>query len=794
MKKMIFLMLTLFVLSVASMNAQVTIGTTEDPHPSALLDLQSNTLGLKLPTVVLTNRTTFLAGGGDKMAAKGMLVYNTGTSFEGPGLYVWSGTSWMAVSTINCATPAVPEAITFSPALTGDIVQNTLITATVPLTNGATAYIWSVPAGLEIAGDATGRSVNIRATAVGSFNAADITVKSTNACSSSDPRAGVGTINVTGCSAAPAVPTLTIPNVRIDAGETVTVSCGDVGATSYTWTLPDGITASSTTTTTNSIVVTCTAEGYYYGNTFSVYAENACGESEVRTGTSGLITVQQCTEPPSDANIWFNASMSSCVRGTTFNAYATVTTEGATTYEWSLPAGLSIVSVTNSTAVIEATKVGDYKGSDITVKITNACGSVTAHGSGTIKVMDTGTQGTDLVGTNDTYATIKYPMGLGTWMNANSKEGNATHTAYSGHENEDRGYYYNNAAAPSACPWEGWSLPTYQQLTNLTSYLASTLSSVNAENESWVSSLAGRVTSSVGLYWNERMISRGTEGSYVYYNKVSNAFTRSNSNSNISSGYSVRCIKSEDDEAPYISFLSYLGPELPVGTPVKMFVTAGSTGTPSYQWSVPAGAVVDETFGTTSDTLVVTFHSSITFNGEQLSVSVTNAFGTSVKSYEGQYSVTTDLGHADNELVGDNGTYKTYVYPDGIGTWMIDFSKEGDPLVKQYTGHEEGERGYYYGRDELASACPMGYRLPASSESMRMLKYEHNLFSYYGISTNAYWKSPGHVGNSSAAWNGRTYMLDTTGYTGHGVDTAYGVWHMEEDYSSARKPVRCIKQ
>jgi hypothetical protein len=127
---------------------------------------------------------------------------------------------------------------------------------------------------------------------------------------------------------------------------------------------------------------------------------------------------------------------------------------------------------------------------------------------------------------------------------------------------------------------------------------------------------------------------------------------------------------------------------------------------------------------------------------------------------------------------------------------MIDFSKEGDPLVKQYAaGYEEGERGYYYRRDELANACPMGYRLPEPFESIRMLRYEHNLFSYHGISTPAYWESPGHVGDSGVgAWNGRTYMLDTTGYTGHGVDTSYGVWHVDIDFNSARKPVRCIKQ
>ncbi|GHT39924.1 hypothetical protein FACS189437_04690 [Bacteroidia bacterium] len=104
MKKMMFLMLTLLVWGVASMNAQVTIGSEQAPHAGAVLDLQADNLGLKFPNVALdANLNKF---GLDSIAnptspsskenAVGMVVYNTNSNF--PGLYVWNGSQWLMVS------------------------------------------------------------------------------------------------------------------------------------------------------------------------------------------------------------------------------------------------------------------------------------------------------------------------------------------------------------------------------------------------------------------------------------------------------------------------------------------------------------------------------------------------------------------------------------------------------------------------------------------------------------------------------------------------------------------------
>jgi uncharacterized protein (TIGR02145 family) len=102
-QKMMFLALTLMMLSAASVNAQVTIGSTDDPHAGAVLDLQSTTQGLKLPTVSLDDIITFGLDG-DAGTAIGMMVYNTNASIKdgnGKGIYVWNGKKWNIVNMDN---------------------------------------------------------------------------------------------------------------------------------------------------------------------------------------------------------------------------------------------------------------------------------------------------------------------------------------------------------------------------------------------------------------------------------------------------------------------------------------------------------------------------------------------------------------------------------------------------------------------------------------------------------------------------------------------------------------------
>jgi hypothetical protein len=108
-KKVIFWMLTLVMMSAASVNAQVVIGGGEskEPHTGAVLDLSplgTQNLGLLLPNVELGSSAADFAlvdnaNPGQKSAAAGLIVYNTR---EGgwcvAGLYVWTGEEWKAIA------------------------------------------------------------------------------------------------------------------------------------------------------------------------------------------------------------------------------------------------------------------------------------------------------------------------------------------------------------------------------------------------------------------------------------------------------------------------------------------------------------------------------------------------------------------------------------------------------------------------------------------------------------------------------------------------------------------------
>jgi hypothetical protein len=153
-KKMFCLMLLFMVLGAASMNAQVTIGSTSNPDPSAILDLNTGSnvyKGLLLPNVPLTgdNDETTITN-----PATGLLIYNTGAAGLTPaGLYCWNGTKWEAAGAGNSERESgysiltLPAALSFTslpygyaqPEAETVVIYNTGVLATGALTLGGTA-------------------------------------------------------------------------------------------------------------------------------------------------------------------------------------------------------------------------------------------------------------------------------------------------------------------------------------------------------------------------------------------------------------------------------------------------------------------------------------------------------------------------------------------------------------------------------------------------------------------------------------------------------------------------------
>jgi hypothetical protein len=717
-KTTFFLMLTLCILSVASVNGQVIIGSDVDPHPDAVLELKSDSRGLLLSHIALKGATDFLVNGGDKAAAAGMLVYNTSDKLDGPGLYVWTGSAWRSTKPGECPVPGKTVAHpTFSPVLTNTIVLNTLITVTSGLAPGASSFLWTVPPGFEIVGDATGKAIQMRAMQTGSFDASKVTVRAVNYCGEGDTICGLGTITVNNPTKVPDMPTLTLPTngTDLNPGDQFTITCGDVGADEYIWTLPDGVTpVSGTITATNSIALTFSLAGIYEANTFKVKAKNSKGESGDRAGSGGKITAQNCSKEPSDAYI---ANVSGkLLRGVTFSCRVVVASKGRISYQWTLPQGLSIVSGDNTSVVtISCDRTGTYNGSDIKVTITNDCGSTTVSSSGIFTVIShaEGSAGT-LEGANATYTTYKYPYGLGTWMTQNSKEGNPVRKTFPNKKEGERGYYYTASEAADGCS-DGWTLPSPAQFTALWSYLKA-LTSVDEQNTGWLREDVFAGTGNTGNYWDEQLNLHTTASPLIFYVTKRGTY----SSTTATNSYSVRCIKEQCDDVPAAlsQEFSYL-PTVVVPNGIDtVWIIYPSVPNVTVNWEMTAGATITQA---TDNMVILKYDTEGTFDWNNLSCTLTNSCGATTIRGTGECLILSSLGSADEDLIIGNNHYGTWTYPDGLGTWMIDAMRELPADITSGMRNEDGSFGFYYSASKSENLCPAGWTIPSYVDASRIM-------------------------------------------------------------------------
>jgi hypothetical protein len=143
----------------------------------------------------------------------------------------------------------------------------------------------------------------------------------------------------------------------------------------------------------------------------------------------------------------------------------------------------------------------------------------------------------------NSYATYCYPNHLGCWTE-NSKEGDASFTAFKNQTAGERGYYYSSAVAATACSGD-YALPTNAQWDALSTYLKS----ADASDEGTVffkdaAALAGQMSETgviTGAY--------GTWGGF-WSNPTPNAYYGSSGSKGFIAGsqagyvISVRCVKS----------------------------------------------------------------------------------------------------------------------------------------------------------------------------------------------------------------------------------------------------------
>jgi len=233
------------------------------------------------------------------------------------------------------------------------------LTYSIAAVPGAASYNWIVPPGWTINGSTTGTSISVNLQA--SAQSGNVSVATVNPCGTSSVRTLAVTVN----------PVLPIPgpisgNTSVCASSTQSYSIAAIsGATSYTWTVPTGWSFKSNSPTSISV----TAKAGTTGGNIGVTANNACGNSPLRTLAVTVVTV-----PATPGTISGNSSPCAGSVGT----YSITAIGGASSYSWLVPKGWTINSGQGTISIqVTAGKTGQ-KG-NITITASNACGTSAAR-------------------------------------------------------------------------------------------------------------------------------------------------------------------------------------------------------------------------------------------------------------------------------------------------------------------------------------------------------------------------------------------------------------------------------
>jgi len=190
-----------------------------------------------------------------------------------------NGCSALAPTVLNVTVNSVPAAagtITGTPAVCGG--AQGIAYSCAPIT-GALTYVWTLPAGATIASGSGTNSITVNFAA--NASSGNITVYGNNLCGNGTPSPAYP---VTVTALPDAAGAITGPQAVCQGANGVSYSVAPIAnATTYTWTVPAGVTIVSGGTT-NSIVVDFGMNAVT-GN-FTVYGSNSCGNG---TPSAGLL-------------------------------------------------------------------------------------------------------------------------------------------------------------------------------------------------------------------------------------------------------------------------------------------------------------------------------------------------------------------------------------------------------------------------------------------------------------------------------------------------------------------------
>ena len=295
------------------------------------------------------NAATYLWNPGNKAGATVSFTPTTTTTYT---VLATSSTGCTATSSVSVTVSKIPtKPGTISGLSSGVCSKNGLVYSIAPVA-GATFYLWKLPAGFTIASGQGTTTLTVNAGIVAS--SVYIQVKAVNSCGSSDE----SKMTIT---SAPGIPvSISGPLNGVCQQQNVNYTTTAVaGATSYTWTVPSGVTIISGQGTTSLFVKfnsTFTTSG-----SITVKSVNTCGSSSARS-----VTV--AAKPATPTVITYPATICKNQSGVVFSTPAIY---GATSYTWTFPSGVTILLGANTNTV--TVKFGTTAG---TVKVTanNACG------------------------------------------------------------------------------------------------------------------------------------------------------------------------------------------------------------------------------------------------------------------------------------------------------------------------------------------------------------------------------------------------------------------------------------
>jgi beta-glucanase (GH16 family) len=262
-----------------------------------------------------------------------------------------------------CLTLAV---VTATPAQPGSILGQTTglcstatQTYTVAPVNGASTYTWTIPANTSIVSGQGSNQIVIQFEA--GFTSGTLGVKANNCRGSSSVRSLSLSRNVS-------VPASVVgPRTAVCGGSVVTYSTAAVnGSSVYTWAVPAGVVINQGQGTTS---ITATFPPNFTSGAVTVRSGTACFTSSARS-----VTVYAAPTTPSS----ISGQASAVCGGTTQTYTCPVSTTGATTYNWTIPAGATLNSG-QGTNTISITFPAGYSAGSISVRAANSCGTSSAR-------------------------------------------------------------------------------------------------------------------------------------------------------------------------------------------------------------------------------------------------------------------------------------------------------------------------------------------------------------------------------------------------------------------------------